>query len=143
MPVQYNGAVYPILTQDKLTLGEVAAVEKVTGLNLTRIRRMGEKCVCDHGPTDHLRVDPESQQMLPDTSCKICEDCRRHEADLPTQVTAAFIWVSIRRGDPSVKFSDVEAAEDLFDIPTPADESEEVVEESDPTEPDQSEESPS
>lgn len=143
MPVQYNGTTYPILTQDKLTLGEVAAVERVTGLTLTKIRRLGEKCVCGHGVPDHLRIGEDGEKTLQDTSCKVCDDCGRHEADMPTQVTSAFIWVSVKRGDHEVKFSDIEAAEDLFDVPVSDEPAEESADEVDPTQPDPPEESPS
>jgi len=109
MPIQFQGETYPMVAQDKMTPGEIDAVERATGLTFQKIRRMGETCVCDHGVRDHTHLDDQGEQT-DDTSCKVCTDCDQHQPDLPSRISTAFVWVSIKRVNPAVKFSDVSDA---------------------------------
>lgn len=142
--VTFNGVTTPVLTLDKMGLAEVSAVEKVTGLNMPMIRRMSAGCVCSHDVQEHVRYD-DDDNLTADTSCKICKrKCDSFEADIPTLIRTAFTWVSIKRVEPTVKFSDVaDAVGD--DAPTISyiDDDESDGSEADPTEADQPEESPS
>jgi hypothetical protein len=104
MPIGYNGNTYPLVSQDKMTPGEIDAVERVTGLTLQKIRRMGATCVCDHDVSTHLHKDDDGEQT-DDTSCTECS-CVQHSGDVPTRVTTAFMWVSVKRGEPTLKYGD-------------------------------------
>jgi hypothetical protein len=106
MPINYGGKQYDIVSPDKMTPGEVDAVERATGLTFQKIRRMSDTCVCEHGLRDHTHKDDQGDIDKSDTSCTSCS-CEKHEGDVPTRVTTAFMWVSVKRGDMSVKFSDV------------------------------------
>lgn len=129
MPIQFNGESYPVISQDKMTPGEIDAVERATGLTFQRITRLGQTCVCSHGAGFHRHLDGEGQPS-DDTSCSVEDcDCEQHEADLPTRVSTAFMWVSIKRGNPAVKYDEVAntplaelnvTAEDVASDPTDA-----------------------
>lgn len=106
MPMNYKGKQFDVVSPDKMTPGEVDAIERATGLTFQKIRRMGETCVCDHSMRDHAHKDDAGDVVADDTSCTVC-DCPQHEGDVPTRVTTAFMWVSIKRADMSVKFADV------------------------------------
>jgi hypothetical protein len=106
MPVLFEGEPYPIIAQDKLTPGEIDAVERATGLTLQKMRRMGQTCVCEHDYTLHAHKDAAGEQDAEDTSCTAC-GCLEHEGDQPSRVTTAFIWVSIRRVKANVTFANV------------------------------------
>ena len=105
MPVGYAGKSYPLVPQDKMMPSEIDAVERATGLTLQKIRRMGETCVCEHGVKAHTHKDDAGEVDEKDTSCTEC-DCPQHSGDVPMRVTTAFAWVSVKRGDPSVKYAD-------------------------------------
>lgn len=105
MQVTFKGKTVPFVSQDKMTPGEIDAVERVTDLTLQRIRRLGETCVCGHGLDPHRHKD-DAGKFTDDTSCASCE-CDQHVPDLPTRISTAFLWIALRRDDPSVKFADV------------------------------------
>ena len=104
MSIGFDGKTYPLVSQDKMMPSELDAVERVTGLTLQKIRRMGEMCVCEHGVKAHTHRD-DSGDQVDDTSCVEC-DCDQHQGDVPMRVMTAFAWVSVKRGDPSVKYAD-------------------------------------
>jgi hypothetical protein len=105
MLIEFRGKKSPFIPQDKLTPGEIDAVERVTDLTFQKIRRLGDVCVCDHNVSAHRHKD-DAAEFTDDLSCTIC-DCEGHQANLPTRVSTALMWVSIKRADPSVKYSDV------------------------------------
>ncbi len=105
MQITFRGVAYPVIPQDKLTPGEIDAVERATDLTFQKIRRMGDLCVCGHGSSAHRHRD-DAGEFTDDTACTSC-DCASHTSDLPTRISTAFMWVSIRRADPAVKFADV------------------------------------
>jgi hypothetical protein len=125
VPINYGGKQFDVVSPDKMTPGEVDAIERATGLTFQKIRRMGETCVCEHGMRDHTHKDDAGDVVEDDTSCTVCS-CEKHEGDVPTRVNTALMWVSIKRGDMSVKFSDVSnqpmdvfISEDGADVPDP------------------------
>ncbi len=109
MRVKFHDIEAEYIPQDRLTTGEVDAVEKVTGLTLQRIRRMSEQCVCEHGRKAHEHKGDDGEVVDDDRSCTEC-DCGKHQPDLPTKVSTAYVWVSLRRVDMSLKFADILAA---------------------------------
>jgi hypothetical protein len=115
------------ISQDKLTPGEIDAIERATGLTLAKIRRMGDTCVCEHPASAHQHKD-DATGDLSNGTCTRC-DCPGHEGDVPSRVSTAFIWISLRRAYPTLKFSDVSDVEGS-DLSTVAED--EVAE--DPTE---------
>lgn len=128
MPIGYCGKTYPLVSMDKMLPSEIDAVERVTGLTLQKIRRMGETCVCDHGMKAHTHKDDSGDQDTGDTSCAEC-DCEQHQGDVPMRVNTAFAWVSVKRGDPSVKYTE------FADAPISDWEVEDATDEADPTQP--------
>lgn len=105
MKISFRGQTVDFVPQDKMTPGEVDAVERATDLTFQRIRRLGETCVCGHGLAPHRHKD-DAGEFTGDTACTEC-DCARHISDMPTRISTAYMWVSIKRADPSVKFADV------------------------------------
>lgn len=103
--IGYAGKTFPLIPEDKMMPSEIDAVERVTGLTLQKIRRMGQTCVCEHGVQAHTHKDAAGERDADDTSCAEC-DCPQHQGDVPMRVTTAFAWVSVKRGDPSVKYAD-------------------------------------
>jgi hypothetical protein len=127
MAIKFKGESYPAIDMARLTPGEADAVERVTGLTLPKITRMGETCVCEHGKKAHEHKDAEGNQT-DDTSCADC-GCEQHESDLPSRVNTAFMWVGIKRKSPAVTFREV--ADQAFEDFGGADEEPPV----DPTQP--------
>ena len=127
--VTYAGQSVPLLAQEKMTPGEIDAIERVTGLTFQKIRRMSDTCVCAHGAKVHLHRNGAGDLDPTDTSCGTC-DCDEHEPDLPISVGTAVVWVSVRRVIATVQFSDIESVpqDELY-----ADLEPDVV--ADPTEP--------
>lgn len=120
--VTFEGKQVPLVPQDKLTPGEAAEVERVTGLTFQKIRFLSQFCVCEH------RAD------LHDADTTACngDECRCSEfsADMPMQVSTAFMYVSIKRAHHSVTFAQVsDTPFDEIDV----DDSEDDAQ--DPTEP--------
>jgi hypothetical protein len=105
--IVFAGADHAIVSPDKFTLGEIAAVERVTGMTFPKLQRRGRMCVCEHDKKLHEHVDAEGVETE-DTACTSCA-CEAHESDLPQTITAAFLWVSVKRGNPSATFSQIEA----------------------------------
>lgn len=115
MAIRFNGESYPAIDMARLTPGEADAVERVTGLTLNKIKRMGSTCVCEHDVKAHTHKDAAGEQT-DDTSCTSCS-CDEHESDLPSRVNTAFIWISIKRKSPAVTYREVadQALEDFND----------------------------
>lgn len=116
MLVTWQGRSAPIASQDKMTPGEVGAVERELAkefgdktFTFQKLRRMGDLCVCDHKSADHRHKDEAGDPIWDDTSCARC-DCEEHEANVSPLVQIAFMWISLRRAHPTVKWSDVRDA---------------------------------
>jgi hypothetical protein len=107
--VGYAGKSYPIIPEEKMMPSEIDAIERATGLTLQKIRRMGATCVCEHGKKAHTHNDDAGEPDTEDTSCTEC-DCERHAGDVPMRVNTAFAWVSVKRGNPTVRFTDFDNA---------------------------------
>jgi len=105
MPIGYAGKSYPFVPEDKMMPSEIDAVERATGLTLQKIRRMGQTCVCEHGVKAHTHKDAAGEEDTTDRSCEEC-DCPQHEGDVPTRVSTAFAWISVKRAVPALKYSD-------------------------------------
>lgn len=136
MPIEFNGKTYPLVSNDKMTPGEIDAVERVTGLTFQKIRYMGSMCVCDHNVGAHTHRDEEGR-VTDDSSC-LAEGCPcgAHAADLPTRVSTAFVWVAIKRSEPTTTFEQINSAS-VDELKISATDEDAAV---DPTQPSQSEE---
>lgn len=122
--MKFNGEQFDPIPTDKLTPAEVDAVERVTGMTLPAIRRAGDTCVCGHGSKDHEHKDEQGEQT-DDTACTVCS-CPEHSADVRMSVNTAFMWVAIKRTQPTVTFAQVQATPmvsftDDDDEPAPVD----------------------
>lgn len=116
MQITFRGKQYPFVPQDRLTPGEIDAVERATGLTFGRIQRSGQTCVCDHPRKDHQHKDDTTGEFTDVTTCDRC-DCEEFAPDVLSRVSTAFLWVSLRRGDMTLKFSDVLEDESLVISP--------------------------
>jgi hypothetical protein len=105
MAIKFHGETYPAIDMGRLTPGETDAIERVTGLTLPKIKRMGSTCVCEHDVKAHTHKGDDGEQT-DDTSCTSC-DCDEHESDLPSRVNTAFMWIAIKRKSPTVAFKEV------------------------------------
>lgn len=132
--LKYKGQTYPMLSLERLTPGEAAAVEGVTGMTFQRIRRLMASCVCDHDARTHMHDDDAAEDAADDSSCNECS-CREFEADMPVAVSTALTWMAIKRVDRSVKYAEVAGTsyEDFDFVEDETDEGDEG--ELDPTQP--------
>ena len=112
MKITFRGVTTEFVSQDKMTPGEIDAVERATGLTFGKIQRMGQTCVCDHPLDAHRHKDDVTGDVTDVTSCARCA-CEEFGPDVPSRVSTAFIWVSLRRADLTLKFADVSDAEGL------------------------------
>jgi hypothetical protein len=97
--IEFQGRKVEMVDQNKLTPGEAAEIERVTGLTFQKIRFLSQFCVCE------CRAD------LHDAETTACggDGCRCVEfaADMPSSVSTALMYVSIKRGDHKVTFAQV------------------------------------
>lgn len=112
MQITWHDLTAPVIQQEKMTTGEIGAIERELAkdfqdktFTFQKLRRMGDVCVCDHKSVDHRRND-DSGEISDDTSCARC-DCDAHEPNVSPLVQVAFMWASLKRSDPSLKWSDV------------------------------------
>jgi hypothetical protein len=107
MAIKFRGEKYAELDFNKITPGEVGALEKQVGMVFPKIRRAAEVCVCDHGRNDHLHKDDATGEPTDDTSCVKCESCDEHLPSLPSDVSTALVWLAIKRHLPTVTYREV------------------------------------
>lgn len=115
MEITWQGRSAPVIQQEKMTPGEVGVLERTLAgefgdrtFTFQKLRRMGDSCVCDHNSNAHRHKDADGE-FSEDTSCTQC-DCDGHEPNVSPLVQVAFMWISLKRVDPSVKWQDVRDA---------------------------------
>lgn len=97
------GETFEQVDVDRLTLGEAAAIERVTGLTLAEISRKYETCVCAHYTRAHKTTET-------DTSCVIC-GCPEFTSIAPVHIGTALLWVAMKRQQPNLTFAQAEDIE--------------------------------
>jgi hypothetical protein len=107
MAIKFRGEKYDDLDFNKITPGEVGALEKQVGMVFPKIRRAIDMCVCDHGREDHAHKDDATGEPSDDTSCVKCESCAEHLPSLPSGVNTALVWLAIKRHVPTVTYREV------------------------------------
>jgi hypothetical protein len=124
VPIQYAGKTYPVLDPEKFTPGETDAIERAVGMSFPKIRRMGDTCVCEHSAKQH---DAETR------ACTLCS-CDSHESDMPSRISTAMAWVSVKRGVPTLTFKEFSEGVTVADmyVDEPAEPEADAV---DPTQP--------
>jgi hypothetical protein len=120
----------PSVLVNRLTPGEVDAVERATQLTLGKIRRMGSTCVCDHPQTAHLHKGDDGEVRADVTSCDRDCGCEEFAPDLPARFGTALMWVSLKRVEPTLKFADVNDSVDALTVDEVEDEDPQVAPES-------------
>lgn len=100
MSFSFDGTQFEMIQPDLMTPGEIDAVERVTGLTFQKISRLGQTCVCEHARVVHAQVAEDA------VKCGGC-DCDQFEPDMPTRVSSAFTWVSLKRVKPDARFEDI------------------------------------
>ncbi len=115
-----DGVVYEQVDMDRLTLGEIGVLEKVTGLTINAIARKLQTCVCDHlGEPDHVHLDddPKAKQ---NTSCKRC-GCHEFSDITPSEFVTAMVWLSMKRQEPALPYVQAQqiTQESIERIPDP------------------------
>lgn len=126
--IRFGDLAAPSIPINRLTPGEVDAIERATQLTLGKIRRMGETCVCDHPITAHRHKDAEGAIREDLTACDRDEcRCETFAPDLPARFGTALMWISLRRVRPTIKLSEITDSEDALSVvevddetPTPA-----------------------
>jgi hypothetical protein len=113
-----DGVTYEQIDQDRLTWAEIDAMERACGMTMAEVQRKSMTCVCAHYTVAHPKTDDG-------TACTRC-DCPEFAPAVPTRVTTAGLWVSMKRSNPtltyeqaaqvsmdSIGFEDDEAPKDL------------------------------
>lgn len=103
MKLSHDGVEFEMLSDDDLMWVEAAAVEKVVGRTMVQIAAMAQVCGCGHRLTDHKPVDPEDEN---DLRCSEC-GCDTPMPNTPADVARAMLWVSMKRANPELTFSEV------------------------------------
>lgn len=91
-----DGVAYEQIEQDRLTWAEIDAMERACGMTMAEVQRKSMTCVCAHYTAAHPNTDDG-------TACIRC-DCPEFSADIPTRVTTAGLWVSMKRTSPALTF---------------------------------------
>lgn len=131
--VVFRGEVCPLIGLEKMTPGEVDAVERMTGLTLAKIRFRGSQCACDHPIGAHTHKDDEGEVDPSDQTCTVDDcPCDEFSSDVPMSVNTALTWVSVKRVIQDVKFSEV-ADTPMDQMPSGEDAPAVVVEDPTPT----------
>lgn len=96
MKFTVDGVVYDRLEQDRLTFAEIDAMERACGMTMAEVQRKAMTCVCAHYTAAH----PKTADGL---ACRIC-DCPEFSSVVPSRVTTAGLWVSMKRSNPTLTF---------------------------------------
>jgi hypothetical protein len=105
MAIKFRGETYGELDFAKITPAEVSAIEKQVRMSWPKIKRAMQTCVCEHGKQAHERKDDQGE-LTDVTSCTSCA-CEELEPDIPSEVSTAMLWVSVKRHVPTVTFREV------------------------------------
>lgn len=103
MRFRVNDIEFALLTEDDLMWAEADAVERVTGLTMAEIGARGQVCGCGDRMAAHKPVDPEDLGQGFLCSC----GCDQPMPNLPSTVTQALLWVSMKRASPELTFRQV------------------------------------
>ena len=109
--VKFRGTEAALVQLEKMAPAEVDAVERVTGLTFRKIQFKSKSCACDHSLDAHMHRDDDGE--LDTTKSDCTQDgcgCDEFEPDLPTIVDTALAWVALKRANPTLSFSEVNAA---------------------------------
>lgn len=108
MKFTVDGETYEQVEQDRLTFAEADAIERATGMTLPEIERKSNTCVCGHQRRKAHR--DEALEDGRDLSCGVCE-CPEFSPAVPSCVATASLWVSMKRQNPTLTYTAVEAIE--------------------------------
>lgn len=112
MPFHFKGQEFEAVAREKMTPGEIDAVERYTGYTYKRISFMANRCVCEHPAQSHLHYeatnDGDARLDANNQSCG--EDkcpCLAFDPDLPALIQYAFLYVAAKRADPGTSWDEI------------------------------------
>lgn len=117
MGIKFRGEKYDALDFNRITPGEVGALEKQLQMEFPLIQRALKTCVCGHLREDHVHKDDQAE-VTDDTACVKCDgSCPEFAAKIPSGFSTALVWMAIKRRNPTLSFKDVADTpyEDLYD----------------------------
>lgn len=108
MGIKFRGEKYATLDFEKITPGEVGALEKQLGMEFPVLQRALRACVCGH-PRDRHEHKDDAGELTDDTSCVKCEDesCPEFSAKIPSTFSTALVWLAIKRRIPTLTFKEI------------------------------------
>lgn len=102
MKLRQGDLEFQLLSEEDLMWAEADAVERVTGMTMAEIGAKGQVCGCGHRIAQHKPVDPDAEEKT--FVCVECQ-CDQPLPNLPSMVTQALLWVSMKRASPELSFS--------------------------------------
>jgi hypothetical protein len=106
MGIKFRGEKYDNLDFDKITPGEVGALEKQLQMEFPVIQFALKSCVCGHQRDAHLHKD-DNAELTDDTSCTKCELCSDFSAKIPSSFSTALVWMAVKRRIPTVTYKEI------------------------------------